>query len=284
MDQILREIKILGVIPNNIEEIRIKDGVCLYRLHCCSDTFVLKCFDERQDPVEPEYYSLLNQAGVSTPAVMGMTGRAILMEDLTRSRRWRLGAQPDMNDPVVAQNLAQWYKTLHEASDQILPQRDHWYSEYGLITAANLRIAAQRTRSLSENVWELTIEHLDRLMELINDLHPVINYNDFYYTNLAVGQNTQEAMMFDYNCMGKGYRAADIRNVCASLDPKAATAFCESYGPIDEFEFRADDVISGLTTLVMAAKRDEVPWWAEESIRAVKSGQLERQIRDLLGI
>ena len=284
MDKLLLEIKKFGKEPNNLEQIREKDGISLYRVRYGSDTYVLKYFDNDQGPAEPQYYRLLKGAGVATPAVVGLTDNSILMEDLASSLRWRLGTEQDMNDPVVAQNLARWYKAFHDTSEQILSQRDHWYSEYGLLTVENLRNAALKTQSASEPVWELVVEHLDYLMEMIRKLHPVVNYNDFYYTNLAVGRNGLEAMMFDYNCMGKGYRAADIRNVCASLGMKAAAAFRESYGPIDEYEFVADDVISALTTLVMAAKYDVMPWWAEESIRTVKSGQLECQFREFVGI
>lgn len=78
-----------------------------------------------QDPREPEYYTLLARAGVPTLAVIGMTDRAIAMEDLNISPRWRLGAEEDLKDPVTARNLAQWYRTLHDASGLILPNKEN---------------------------------------------------------------------------------------------------------------------------------------------------------------
>lgn len=284
MDFLLNELDKIGAIPDKIEEIRSKDGIYLYRVRCKTNTFVLKYFDKTQDPREPEYYTLLAQAGVPTLAVIGMTDRAIAMEDLNISPRWRLGVEEDLNDFVTPRNLAQWYRTLHDASGLILPNKENWYSEYGLLTEENLRETAYRIDIGAIETWDFIIEHLDRIIGLIEKMDPVVNYNDFYYTNLAVGRNGREAMMFDYNFMGKGYRAADLRNVCASMKPKGASAFLECYGPIAEYEYRVDDVMSTLTTLAMAAKREKLPWWAEEPIQSVRSGKLKQQICDLISV
>ena len=282
MEFLMNEFDKIGLIPDKIEEIRNKDGIYLYRVRCKNGTFVLKYFDRAQDPRELEYYTLLAQAGVPTLAVIGITDHAIAMEDLNISPRWRLGVEEDLNNPVTARNLAQWYRTLHDASGLILPNKENWYSEYGLLTKENLRETALRIDIVPIETWDFIIEHLDHLVGLIEKMEPVVNYNDFYYTNLAVGRNGREAIMFDYNFMGKGYRAADLRNVCASMRSKSASAFLESYGPIAEYEYRVDDVVSTLTTLVMAAKREKLPWWVEEPIQSVRSGKLERQVLDLI--
>ena len=284
MEFLINEFDKIGLISDKIEEIRNKDGIYLYRVRCKTNTFVLKYFDKTQDPREPEYYTLLARAGVPTLAVIGMTDRAIAMEDLNISPRWRLSAEEDLKDPVTARNLAQWYRTLHDASGLILPNKENWYSEYGLLTEEKLRKAAHRLGISAIETWDFIIEHLDHIIGFIEKMDPVVNYNDFYYTNLAVGRNGREAIMFDYNFMGKGYRAAGLRNVCASMRQKAAAAFLESYGPIAEYEYRVDDVVSTLTTLVMAAKRETLPWWAEEAVQSVRSGKLKQQICDLISV
>ena len=204
------------------------------------------------------------------------------MEDMCSSPRWRLGTAEDMNDPTIASNLAQWYRRLHDVSRQILNARTDWYSEYGLLTPENLRLAMVRTDTAEWQVWPYLMKHLPELHRIIATLEPAINYNDFYYTNLAVSRDGREAMMFDYNCMGKGYRASDLRNVCWSLSDRAAKAFLESYGDVSEYEYRVDDVVSVLTTLVMAAKRPEIPNWAEGALESLESGKLADNLHDLL--
>ena len=284
MNNILYELDKNGIIPDKIEEIRKKDGIFLYRIYKDSQSYVLKYFDGSDGVREIEYYALLEKNHIPTLKILVQTECSILMEDLLTSSRWRLGTEDDMNDPVVAQNLAQWYRTLHDASGQILPEKDNWYSEVGLLTKEKLMNAALKTDTGSNKVWMFVIEHLHGLFEIIRKLEPVLNYNDFYYTNLAVGRSGREAIMFDYNCMGKGYRASDVRNVCVSLNARAADAFRESYGAINEYEYKVDDVISMLTTLVMAADRKEFPWWAEDAVRAVRSGKLESDLKEILSL
>ena len=130
-------------------------------------------------------------------------------------------------------------------------------------------------------IWELLSDHLATLYAVIEKLKPVVNYNDFYYTNLAVSRNRTEAIMYDYNCMGKGYRAADLRNVCWSLNKNAAQVFLENYGTIPESEYVVDDVVSVLTTLILASKRMEMPSWSKTALEELKSGKLYANLRAL---
>lgn len=282
MDNVWNEIEKIGIIPEKLEEIRTKNGISLYRLRHNSENYVLKYFAPGQDPVEIEYYSLLAQAGITTPVVIGKTDCAILMEDLQHSPVWRLATEKDLDDPSVAHHLAAWYKTLHDASEQILPLKSQWYCEYALLTEANLRRAAEATDTVQNKDWAFVIGHLPRIRKLVEKLPPVVNYNDFYYTNLAVARSANAAMMFDYNCVGKGYRAADLRNVRVSLSVHAAEVFLESYGKVSDDEFRIDNVVSALTTLIMAAQRNRIPAWAQTSLNALRTGKLAAQLDEIL--
>lgn len=282
MNFLSNELDKMGFIPQKIEEIRKKDGIFLYRVYRNNHSYVLKYFDIPDGAREILYYDLLQQNGVPTLEIYEQTDRAILMEDMLISPRWRLGESADLEDPQIASSLAEWYQTLHGASKSILKGKTDWYSEYGLLTPENLQLAADKTGTTAMGFWTYLDEHLPELFRIIENLEPVINYNDFYYTNLAVSRNGQKALMFDYNCMGKGYRAADLRNVSYSLGKNAAQVFLEHYGSIPEEEYQADDVISALTTLIMASKRPEMPSWSTEAVQTLKSGKLAADFRDLI--
>lgn len=282
MSIIEQELDEIGVIPDKVDEIRNKDGIFLYRIYKNNQSYVLKYFENTESTREIRYYDLLRQFGVATLVLYGQTQRSILMEDMLTSARWRLGTAEDVSNPGVTANLAQWYRRLHDASGMILNAETNWYSEYGLLTPENLQLVAEKTGTAEMPFWSALTDQFDRLWAIIQSLEPVVNYNDFYYTNMAVSRNGQEAIMFDYNCMGKGFRAADLRNVCYSMEPAAARAFLESYGPVPEYEYRVDDVVSVLSTLVMASKRPEIPDWADGAIRALKSGKLAADFHDLI--
>ena len=282
MNFIEEELDKMGIKSDKFEEIRCKDEIYLFRIYKKDHSYVLKYFSTPEGIREIRYYELLQKAGVPTLEILGRTERAILMEDMLTSPHWRLGTAVDLCDPSFASNLAQWYRTLHKAGKMILNAQTEWYSEYGLLTPENLWMAMVKTNTAEQKLWPYLIEHLPELHKRIRNLDSTVNYNDFYYTNLAVSRDGKEAMMFDYNCMGKGYAAADIRNVCWSLSNQAARAFRESYGNVSEYEYRVDDVVSVLTTLVMAAKRSEIPNWADGALTSLKSGKLEDDIRNLL--
>jgi hypothetical protein len=109
-----------------------------------------------------------------------------------------------------------------------------------------------------------------------------LTYNDFYWTNLAVGRDSSTALMFDYNFLGIGYRYADVRNVCSSLSDRAGRVFLEAYGEINEEEMVVDEFICHIINLVSAYKRPVFPGWAKESLDAVSSGELEKTFKGIL--
>lgn len=106
------------------------------------------------------------------------------------------------------------------------------------------------------------------------------SYNDFWWTNLAVSKDGNEALMFDYNLMGRGYAYSDVRNVTVSLSPEAARAFLAQYGPIDPLEQAGDNVVSLIITLILDSRRPQFPAWAAESRNALE--ELEQKITHLI--
>jgi len=116
------------------------------------------------------------------------------------------------------------------------------------------------------------------------NLEETLNYNDFYWTNLAVNNNKKEAIMFDYNLLGIGFRYNDIRNVCSSLSEEAGKVFIEEYGVINENEKIIDDGISPLVTLIFAYIRSKFPNWAKESLATIYNGELEKAIEKILDL
>lgn len=273
----------LGHKPDRITFLREKDGIRLYRTYSGYNSFVLKFFISESDRREIIYYDLLQACRIPTVRIYAKTERSILMEDLEQNKTLRLGQPQDLQDPRVARKLAVWYRKLHKAGPNMLAAHPGpWYAETDVITAPNLDLVAQRTGTAGADVWQLLMSRLDQLQELLRQLSNTVTYNDFYYTNLAVSRDGTTAIMFDYNRMGRGFAASDLRNVTASLGPEAGKAFLESYGPLDNTEQQADSVASVLVTLIFASHYETPPNWARDSLQKLYDGTLRYNAESLL--
>lgn len=129
------------------------------------------------------------------------------------------------------------------------------YDESDLFTRKNIQLLPEFTKTDGKQVWNVLETNFDAIRAKLGSLCRTLTYNDFWWTNLAVSKDGKEALMFDYNLMGRGYAYADVRNVTTALSPDAARAFLAEYGPIDPAEKRMDDVVSPIVTLVLASRR-----------------------------
>jgi hypothetical protein len=285
-EDIYSELRMLGLINRDniiLEKIRNKDGIYLYKVKYNNDFFVLKYFLTDEYRREIGNYSLLKQLGVPTIRVFGVTSKSILLEDLNQSRNYRLGKESDLSDLEIAKALAKWYIVLHSRSSSYISKENlAFYREMDCITKDNIEFIKNRTNTRDNKVWGLIVDNWNLFYKKIKSLDETLNYNDFYWTNLAVSNDKKEAIMFDYNLLGVGYRYSDIRNVCSSLSEKAKEIFMDEYGDFCEGEKIVDDVISHLITLTNAYKRDVFPNWANSSLRVIHNGRLEMCVKKML--
>ncbi|MHB1318902.1 MAG: hypothetical protein ACYCYF_09825 [Anaerolineae bacterium] len=279
-NDILRQIdSILGAGTRGLEGLRAKDGVYVLRALHNGKPLIVKYLAGEPSRREIVNYRLLMTLGVQTLAVLGASDRCLCLEDLAHSVRLRLGTEQDLDDPVVARALAGWYRDLHDRGAG-LPELSTLYSEYDILTPENLRILGERVPGAA-STWEYVEKHRDALFAPLETLGVTLTYNDFYWTNLAVGRDRRSALMFDYNLMGRGYRYGDIRNVCSALSPQAGDAFVEAYGAFDPREVLVDDCLSHIVNLISACTHPQFPPWASESLRIALDGTLITRARHL---
>ena len=261
------ELKHMGISPQSLELMRAKEGIFLFAVQGKSDGhYILKYFENVVFRREILHYDQLKAIGVPTIPLIAKTDKALLMEDLNFSHAWRLGVKEDMDSPTIARVLADWYQQLHTKGKS--PATDpnlSWYSELNEFNPEGIALVKARTNSENAHIWKQIDEKTERITELIKRSTKTLCFNDFYYVNLAVSRDEKRALMFDYNLLGLGFPAMDISNVCASLSPRAGEAFREAYGAIDPAEEALFAVLAPITSLVIGAKRENLPGWFMEA-------------------
>lgn len=264
-------------MPNS-EILQHKDGVLTERIPAGEGTAIRKTFETSDSAREIANYILLSRLNVPTLQVLSHTDRSITLEDIAASDHWRLGTPADLTDPKTAAAIARWYKMLHSHGRG--EAKVGMYDESDLFTMKNLDILPESTDTAHHPVWNVLRSNFGAIRAIADRLPKTITYNDFYWTNLAVSKDGREALMFDYNLMGKGCAYSDIRNVTVSLSPAAAAAFLREYGPTDPMERALDDVLSPVITLILASRHESFPNWAKDSLNALDN--LPNRIEALL--
>jgi hypothetical protein len=286
LENIYFELSKLGLTVRdsiNLKEIRNKDGIYLYNIEYEGCSYILKYFDNDEHTREIENYSILRELKIPMIEVFNFTDRALLLEDLNKSQRYRLGIEADLSDITVARVLAEWYTILHSRGAEFAAQSGgNLYRETDIITKENIELIRDKSDTGHNHFWDLILDKLDFILNRVKSLEETLTYNDFFWTNLAVARDKKTALLFDYNLLGAGYRYGDIRNVCSSLSDEAGRAFLEVYGKINEEEKIIDEFVCHLINLIIAYKRPIFPSWAGESLNAVSSGELEKTFKKIL--
>jgi len=205
------------------------------------------------------------------------TKTALLLPDVDECGKYRLGIEEDLSNPQTAHAVARWYKIMHEKGREYLRLNDtNLYSEFDLITPHNMDMVAHKSGTQDNPLWKVLRDNFSLIRQKIDALPYTLTYNDFYWTNLIVAKDGGSAMMFDYNLLGKGYVYSDVRNVTSSLADEAKQAFFDEYGEerICADEVAADSILVALHGLVVAYEKEQFPWWAEEELDKLKSGEL----------
>lgn len=282
-DIVIRELEKMNVAYGSISLLREKDGVIVARVYGRDGSYVLKCFEKAEFRREIDAYRLLFKLHIPTLKMISCTDSAILMEDVNISPFWRLGVWQDMEDPETGRQIARWYKKLHENGREYAAGHGAGlYSELDLFTMENIEQIKVKTGTQASPAWKVLEDNFRDVCRKLRQLEITLTYNDFYYTNLAVARDNTAALMFDYNLLGKGYVYLDIHNVTFSLAPAARTAFLDEYGYVNPLEIAVDDIVSVVTTLVLACGREQFPDWANMAVKTVNTDYTERIERLLL--
>ncbi len=261
------ELRFYGVTGKDARVIRSKEGVIVARVRWGNGTAVLKCFENAPFRREIQNYDILHSCGIPTITVLGKSGRSILLEDIASSETYRLGMEQDLNDPAVIKAIAEWYKTLHTHGRQYVQQYGAGlYEEWGIFTMENIESVRDRFELEDSEGLKAIMDHYGALRKRIDAAPRTLTYNDFYYTNLAVKKDVSEAMMFDYNLLGKGNPASDIRNVTYWLTEENKRRFFSVYGEADDGLLLLDRICDPVVSLYYAMSRDIYPDWAKEEI------------------
>lgn len=284
INEILKsELSLMGFskIGLTVENIRSKDGVHVYRVFTDKQSYVIKYFSNISFRREIQNYQILKSNGIPTIDVTAYTEQSILLEDICSSDIYRLGKAQDLEDENCVRLIAKWYKSLHANGEKAMKLAS-LYSESDIIQKDSVTMVKEKSNTQSDPVWNLILDNLDTFRRIISQCSQTLTYNDFFWTNLIVEKNMTEAMMFDFNLLGRGYRYSDIRNICSSLSQRCKTAFLEEYGDFDSREKIIDDGISILINLVFAFEKKNFPEWGKESLKKLKSGDFHERMKRIL--
>ena len=271
------EIARLGLTGAQIWPLREKDGVLVARVCAGQAHYVLKCFRNKAYRREIGWYRALAEMGVPTPRLVAATETSLLLEDVSFGGPLRLGTEADMRSAEVASSLAVWYRRLHEAGRVWLQSHPEIvYSEADDFTRETLALLEKRFALGGLPAWRRLNERFEELSALLSARCDTLTYNDFYYTNLMVARDGASALMFDYNLLGRGYAASDLRNVTGSLSDGAARAFLAAYGEASPLDMALDDVVSPVLALRSACRREVFPAWGAEALAQLREGLAQR--------
>ncbi|ERJ12179.1 hypothetical protein [Haloplasma contractile] len=268
-----------------LNEIRSKNGVYVYRIITTSTSYVIKYFEKNEFRRELDYYNLLIELEIPTIPVISMTDQSIILEDIEQSETYRLGFESDLENENVARGLVAWYTQFHKKGRIYLKQNPEQkaslYNEYNELTKNVITDIMTKTGTNHYKYWHILINHFDDLIAQSKSYTSTLTYNDFYYTNFIVSKDESEVIMFDYNFLGVGYRYSDVRNIVSSLKGNAKSLFLACYPQCNEGEVILDDVLADLFVLKEAYKRDQFPSWAKIPVEQLDNGVFEQKVLKL---
>ncbi len=266
------------------ETIRERHGHKVLRLWTDRGSFVIKLWTDSAYASEIGAYRLLADLAVPTIQVLNATGSALLLEDLDRSDHWRLATEADLQSPIRAVGLAEWYRLLHAAGSAPGPWHDDLPGEYDDLSVDALRRTGAILDLEREPAWQRATEIIERLVAATHQLPQTLIYHDFHVSNVAVARDdAQRTVMIDFHLLRTGTAASDLRNVTGQLDPRARPVFLERYGPIAEAESIMDAPLAVIGALCgLDPGRPRLPRWARTLRDEVLDGTLDRKLNSAL--
>lgn len=266
-----QELQYYGLSGEGASLLQSKEGVIVARVRLEDRTAILKCLENTAFRREISNYDVLRRCGIPTIPVLGQSDRSLLLEDIEASDVYRMGLEGDLDDPAVIRALAKWYKTLHTKGSRYVQQNgEGLYEEWDCITPQTIEAIRESFGLADCEGLRALLEHGGQLRESLDAAPRTLTYNDFYYTNLVVRNDASEAMMLDYNLLGKGCYISDIRNVIYWLSEENTRLFFSVYGEVDAGLMLLDRICAPVVSLFSAMSRGIFPAWAREAAEALR--------------
>jgi hypothetical protein len=275
MNSLQDELKLLGLDGELKQVLSDKDGIRVLRVETELGLGILKIFDNPEHRREIANYELLERLDIPHLRVLRQSSTAMLLEDVQDSSEWRLGQAEDLSDEQVARCLAEWYQQLHQKGAAYVKEHGQdMYEETTLLNHENMVWLRGISKTEDHAFWRLWQEKEAQFLSVLAELPRTLTYNDFFWTNMVVSKDHLQAMMFDYNLLGKGFVYSDISNVLSSLSKDAGEAFLQAYGAYDLREKQLNEITSPLIGLCLAFRREKFPSWGREPLEQLRSGEL----------
>lgn len=250
---------------------RDKDGVRVLSGRLNGRRVVVKHFSDPRQAREIANYVLLQQFDVPTLEVVAAGTDWLALENMDdASSSWRMASSADLAEPHIVTQLGAWYSRLHRAGLAAGADQLPTYDELDLLSRESLEQVARRYPHLAVGL-AAAAARLPEWLRADRQWPRTVTHNDFAWTNLAIARDGRSVVMFDFNLMGRGTRAADLRNVASGLPPESRAPFRAAYesasGEVPEEEFNSDARLVHLVSLVIAERRGfaQLPRWAAES-------------------
>jgi len=267
------------IMPGNceIQFIREKFGISVFRVNQDHQSYVGKYFSKKQmhGRKEIRHYELLQSLDIPTLRMIAHTERLILLEDIETSGTYRLGTEQDIAGCAAARLIAEWFRQLHTRG-RGRAHVDCMYNTEDELSMKNIAKAIEKTNSGGNPFWPTLLDHLEGIKSAYARLCDTITYNDFWWDNMAVAVDGSSALMFDYNCLYRGYAYSDIRHILSVLTEEAGAAFLDAYGDYSEEEKAFEELFFPLTGLLSP--------WAGKFEELLHSGELTRRLCALEGM
>ena len=278
MNQSLRtELQKLLPGPCVIQLIREKFGISVFRVTQGDQSYVGKYFNKEQmhGRKEIQHYVMLQSLGVPTLRMIAHSECLLLLEDIEASETYRLCTEQNIAGCAAARLIAEWFRKLH-TQGKGSANLDCMYNIEDELSMKSIAKAIKTTESQDNPFWAMLLDNLDGIKNTYLRLCDTITYNDFWWDNMAVAVDGSSALMFDYNCLYRGYAYSDIRHILSVLTEETGAAFLEAYGPYSEEEKAFEDVFFPLTGLLSP--------WAGRFEELLRSGALTQRLCALEGM
>jgi hypothetical protein len=268
---------------SSIDEVQVKKGVHVYQVTRDRRTYYLKYFADAANTNEIRCYEILSKTDIPLIEYHEITTTSILLEDMTKNEKYRLGCKEDFVNNEVIKSIADWYKRFHIITKKNGEMFEFLEEDKILFSCSEVNECVESYGDT--NFFSLLKENFTTLNSYLDKREKVVIHDDFYYKNFFVNKDTLDVVIFDFNFMKRGLISQEfdlIRRNLKSGSNKSESLFVKEYGSYDELEFDVFSCWGHLSCLHESINYEEKPDWSFESIKLLKNGELEIHLNKIL--
>jgi len=284
---IRNELNKVGVSGNyELQPIREKFGIYVFRVILPQGSLVGKYFNGEQmhGRNEIEYYKMLKSVNIPVLNMTAHTACLLLLEDIQASGKYRLATEQDHSNYATARLIARWFKQLHACGRNFSGLQELAVLDDAgkVLSIKSIKKAMCKSNTCDNLFWVALMDQVESIKSAYSCWCNTITYNDFWWDNMAVALDGSSALMFDYNCVYRGYAYSDIRHVLSVLSKEAGAAFLDAYGKYNNKEKAFDDLYFPLTGLISAYNMKSFPAWAGKYVGMLHSGEMLQRLNSFV--